>query len=198
MCGEKLPKPKPLPPLVGSPPHVRGKVNFTAPSLDLPGITPACAGKSVCCRCLTCVPRDHPRMCGEKLYWIFRPWRMLGSPPHVRGKEILLTSMTHNNGITPACAGKRVRRGVKRIAGRDHPRMCGEKRRLPEKRQHVKDHPRMCGEKMTPQVYHIWGIGSPPHVRGKVVWLFANVCLVGITPACAGKSLISGVASSYM
>ena len=69
--------------------------------------------------------------------------------------------------ITPACAGKSIYDGYVVGAGKDHPRMCGEK----------------AASRAMPSS----GQGSPPHVRGKEVWHLVEVCLVGITPACAGK-----------
>ena len=51
------------------------------------------------------------------------------------------------------------------------------------------DHPRVCGEKLKIPCWFAPNVGSPPRVRGKVVCL-ACVCRdLGITPACAGKSL---------
>ena len=70
--------------------------------------------------------------------------------------------------VSPAYAGKR--HTVALCTGRygDHPRACGEKAELIE---HI------CG---------YWG--SPPRMRGKVVGSKELPGVVGITPACAGKS----------
>ena len=87
MCGEKEQisirqnDPK------GSPPHVRGKVSSDSAVLTMPGITPACAGKSTTRDIIDNQNQDHPRMCGEK-----HAVRCVYAP--------LI-------GITPACAGKR-------------------------------------------------------------------------------------------
>ena len=72
-------------------------------------------------------------------------------------------------GITPACAGKRSRRTGRRWSSRDHPRVCGEK----------------------PKVMNLVLVrpGSPPHVRGKELRTAFKPCRLGITPACAGKSV---------
>ena len=74
------------------------------------GITPAHAGK----RTLT-LPgfkwhEDHPRACGEKTMVrpTGRPYR--GSPPRMRGKGPLVSAMRVGTGITPAHAGKRLKR----------------------------------------------------------------------------------------
>ena len=66
MCGEKVKRGYRGETPVGSPPHVRGKVNPETGEYLRFGITPACAGK----RTASCVQiperLDHPRMCGEK------------------------------------------------------------------------------------------------------------------------------------
>ena len=54
--------------------------------------------------------------------------------------------------------------------------------------QGEKDHPRVCGEKTA----RVWVVrepqGSPPRVRGKVADMICTLCVLRITPACAGKS----------
>ena len=52
--------------IVGSPPRVRGKGFRNLVEVRLIRITPAYAGKRRSASCLTCPPRDHPRVCGEK------------------------------------------------------------------------------------------------------------------------------------
>ena len=69
--------------------------------------------------------------------------------------------------ITPACAGK------------SHPSWIGCGRRW--------DHPRVCGEKSLYLIYICASKGSPPRVRGKVLFGSRFRMDVGITPACAGK-----------
>ena len=85
-------------------------------------------------------------------------------------------------------AGKPV--GVGRVR-RDHPRMCGEKfaQRVPVLEEqritpacagksikpmvvnvNPQDHPRMCGEKQNREAILPRRRGSPPHVRGKVLF----------------------------
>ena len=107
MCGEKSHSSGVSLRTMGSPPHVRGKVNGLFGKCALYGITPACAGKSSASFLHTPHARDHPRMCGEKC-------------PSAG-------AVCSRPGITPACAGKR---GIG-FAGAhpewDHPRMCGEK-----------------------------------------------------------------------
>ena len=107
-------------------------------------------------------------MCGEKAAELRISPETRGSPPHVRGKGLTLKAATELGGITPACAGKSDGITLRRLVGRDHPRMCGEKaRRNTQNRRHG---------------------GSPPHVRGKVIKSIPNFDKGRITPACAGKS----------
>ena len=87
MCGEKTKPQRVAPPKLGSPPHVRGKVSQFVDGCACHGITPACAGKRGFRSNQPVYPRDHPRMCGEKLVCAFQVLHYLGSPPHVRGKD---------------------------------------------------------------------------------------------------------------
>ena len=91
----------------------------------------------------------------------------MGSPPHMRGKEVPQIPQILARGITPAHAGKS--RGT-----------------VPDARQ-KQDHPRTCGEKATRRAVFKWASGSPPHMRGKVFVRFGVVLAAGITPAHAGK-----------
>ena len=49
----------------------------------------------------------------------------------------------------------------------------------------------MCGEKGKTPVFLVKIQGSPPRVRGKVLEQGFDLDDVEITPACAGKSLLS-------
>ena len=110
---------------------MRGKACLPYPQRGPEGITPACAGKSsssiaiatsqpgspphvrgkasnlrFCRQC----EGDHPRMCGEKRPGGHRAGVVQGSPPHVRGKVHDQEIYARLAGITPACAGKRLKR----------------------------------------------------------------------------------------
>ena len=108
VCGEKRLCAPPIASAVGSPPRMRGKVVAHCVRQNAVRITPACAGKSnlfvfrriepkdhprMCGEKLPlpaafCVPaRDHPRMCGEKPVRSLPVSCIRGSPPHVRGKD---------------------------------------------------------------------------------------------------------------
>ena len=110
MCGEKVRPTAAVRGVRGSPPHVRGKGWSFTQSATKTRITPACAGKRPMhsISCLSC--RDHPRMCGEKR-GIRLPGSLgRGSPPHVRGKVDGCAQLWPFDRITPACAGKRLKR----------------------------------------------------------------------------------------
>ena len=76
-------------------------------------ITPACAGKSAEPGQETICTWDHPRVCGEKgnLFRLMK--RYQGSPPRVRGKAEIHPLRGGKSGITPACAGKRLKKAHK-------------------------------------------------------------------------------------
>ena len=107
VCGEKYSYVAGYVTKKGSPPRVRGKVLFCYQPCIRLGITPACAGKSLSFRITFQVHRDHPRVCGEKINcWIAKACRK-GSPPRMRGKAVAHRDDAGDDGITPACAGKR-------------------------------------------------------------------------------------------
>ena len=138
--------------------------------LDGLRITPAYAGKSRAGQATQVRVRDHPRVCGEKQGVPAVAGRNLGSPPRMRGKVLPLLHSPHPPGITPACAGKRLRIGVRYAQRKDHPRVCGEKRQ----------------GNMNKEVK----VGSPPRMRGKASHHEVCVLVLGITPAYAGKRLL--------
>ncbi len=54
-----------------------------------------------------------------------------------------------------------------------------------------RDHPRLCGEKVLVMMRKLLGSGSPPPMRGKVDQVVLDAVIDGITPAYAGKRLLS-------
>ncbi len=72
---------------LGSPPHTRGKVNYSIYKAGKGRITPAHAGKSSCAAFARAVAEDHPRTRGEKVFVHRRVEVERGSPPHTRGKD---------------------------------------------------------------------------------------------------------------
>ena len=91
----------------GSPPRVRGKVDCKYYFTCVIRITPACAGKRLSWYGERNLTEDHPRVCGEKPETLCIYSSVLGSPPRVRGKEIIGENSDDKTRITPACAGKR-------------------------------------------------------------------------------------------
>ena len=114
----------------GSPPPMRGKVKPFLCPLCHKGITPAYAGKSLFTFRKVMRLRDHPRLCGEKSLLTLLRKRQVGSPPPMRGKVLLLHILSGHLGITPAYAGKRLSKYVRRSGKQYHPRLCGEKQGL--------------------------------------------------------------------
>ena len=129
VCGEKPVYHVCLEAQKGSPPRMRGKVQGTYITQRYIGITPAYAGKSAIERENGLAVRDHPRVCGEKFTVNTVSAWCLGSPPRMRGKGIMILSLTHTTGITPAYAGKSTLKVLMKMRRWDHPRVCGEKKK---------------------------------------------------------------------
>ena len=165
MCGEKKSCGLATSNRMGSPPRVRGEARYHA---HLERITPACAGRSSLRVRLRVPVKDHPRVCGEKSFSYGFHLATFGSPPRVRGEARGHAHLERKPGITPACAG------------RSHHGKTSARRRW--------DHPRVCGEKGTEKKSRIGLSGSPPRVRGEVVYEGDLCNLARITPACAGRS----------
>ena len=106
---------------------MRGKEPLAAWVLKSLGITPAYAGKSGSLTLRIASNRDHPRVCGEKLYIMFMVAQKSGSPPRMRGKAL---DTLRSSPFT-----------------RDHPRVCGEKYQIKERRVGAEGSPpRMRGK----------------------------------------------------
>ena len=73
--------------------------------------------------------------------------------------------------ITPACAGKRKSCAAQKTSAWDHPRMCGEK----------------LGVALLALAFK----GSPPHVRGKVLYGSLIGCTAQDHPRMCGEKLVS-------
>ena len=147
MCGEKQRYIVFVNITIGSPPRVRGKVLMNSSNVIAIRITPACAGKRMVKSNGKYNNRDHPRVCGEKGWYVLKSDYDAGSPPRVRGKVYIFCIIVCNFRITPACAGKSIK--------------CRAKFRF------IWDHPRVCGEKCCTGVISAPITGSPPRVRGK-------------------------------
>ena len=108
--GEKFTRSYALAFQLGSPPRGRGKVSLTTARTSITRITPAWAGKSQHGAAERRVYRDHPRVGGEKLPIDKMRFFGYGSPPRGRGKGIGFRYSSKRLRITPAWAGKRLKR----------------------------------------------------------------------------------------
>ena len=107
-------------------------------------------------------------MCGEKVFKPVGRDDVEGSPPRVRGEALNCNIAICDERITPACAGRS-----------DTDTTTGA---------YVKDHPRVCGEKSRSFSRPPRRSGSPPRVRGEDTECTKHHVVLGITPACAGRS----------
>ena len=167
-CGENTATPQQTGAARGSPPRVRGKRPARAAEGLGIRITPARAGKTEEDMGNAGTEKDHPRACGENRREGRRVRWKRGSPPRVRGKHLAEVEEGKAERITPARAGKTPRKSDRRAARRDHPRACGENARSRASAR--------CEA------------GSPPRVRGKLLFLGVALCAHRITPARAGKT----------
>ena len=74
------------------------------------GSPPRMRGKAPPSPARSCGRRDHPRVCGEKPVQKYPGGTTEGSPPRMRGKVVRLSQKPLPDGITPAYAGKRLKR----------------------------------------------------------------------------------------
>ena len=86
VCGEKGMRSPALKVVLGSPPRMRGKVQFFGYVPRYIRITPAYAGKSQQKLARAQTQKDHPRVCGEKDKVGGQTSDIVGSPPRMRGK----------------------------------------------------------------------------------------------------------------
>ena len=66
---------------------MRGKETAYNGNAIVGRITPAYAGKSGIMGFAGVSAQDHPRLCGEKLFWSNTSLQKVGSPPPMRGKD---------------------------------------------------------------------------------------------------------------
>ena len=95
----------------------------------------------------------------------------------MRGKATLYIDQPAIFRITPAYAGKSYNPRQALSAPRDHPRLCGEKRPTTK----------------APSEHE----GSPPPMRGKVLFIHLSEIVLRITPAYAGKSFRIVVSTAF-
>ena len=73
-------------------------------------VSPAYVGKRIASPVAFASAADHPRVCGEKIALSELPDEFPGSPPRMRGKACVKPCCLSCVGITPAYAGKRLKR----------------------------------------------------------------------------------------
>ena len=109
-CGENRLISASSPALSGSPPHMRGKRDKFKQYVGSLRITPAHAGKTSQVHRWHSRRPDHPRTCGENIKKEDLMRQVDGSPPHMRGKLFALPSLIECPRITPAHAGKTLKK----------------------------------------------------------------------------------------
>ena len=112
-CGENCPTVCQHQSISGSPPQVRGKLKNHADTSNALGITPAGAGKTLQIMAQAAICRDHPRRCGENFESFSGGVLAKGSPPQVRGKLNCNRLICWLQRITPAGAGKTLKRSFR-------------------------------------------------------------------------------------
>ena len=169
VCGEQTDQSRHTTIVTGSPPRVRGAERSKRLVGGAIRITPACAGSRQYLERDRIRVADHPRVCGEQYTKAWTARKMRGSPPRVRGAEMLYHKFIYAIRITPACAGS--------SHPCHHPRPCHP------------DHPRVCGEQCIKYATACYNRGSPPRVRGAGQHILLSWLCIRITPACAGSRL---------
>ena len=149
-------------------------------------------------------------MCGKNINHQNVRFKTVGSPPRVREKRSLFEYRRPCFGITPACAGKtlflrwrvvclpgsppRVREKLALcecawFCSRITPACAGKTTVDDDTFVKVGDHPRVCGKNSSEILSSMYRLGSPPRVREKLSYQLLTAFPLGITPACAGKTL---------
>ena len=154
--------------ILGSSPRMRGTRVHDFGLCHNAGIIPAYAGNTNRCRTGLCLPRDHPRVCGEhgELVHVVPTGR--GSSPRMRGTRESGMADYIAERIIPAYAGNTWWRTACPCCIWDHPRVCGE---------------HTCSALAVPVAR-----GSSPRMRGTRVQQFASTLQHGIIPAYAGNT----------
>ena len=137
------------------------------------GITPACAGRTYGFLLIFVLRQDHPRVCGKNAHGFVHNFTLSGSPPRVREELYVPVLGVLQRGITPACAGRT-----------PYALFPFDK---------LQDHPRVCGKNPKELAFPFLVVGSPPRVREELANRLSVNKSVGITPACAGRTLMMTV-----
>ena len=153
----------------GSSPLTRGKHSDAQMRVDLEGLIPAHAGKTVVWGDSCPRMRAHPRSRGENVAKGVARALGEGSSPLTRGKQHRSRLYLEKHRLIPAHAGKTPRRRLFTIR---HPA-----------------HPRSRGENLA-RAFESWAcLGSSPLTRGKPIRSVPSVVVSGLIPAHAGKTM---------
>ena len=156
----------------GSSPRVRGSHENLCEGWTAEGIIPAGAGLTrPACSC-GASPGDHPRGCGAHFSSVAPSRTSAGSSPRVRGSLYSDTPAKNAVGIIPAGAG---------LTYSELWVSCW-----------CWDHPRGCGAHTTQSTRRMSRAGSSPRVRGSRLSRTRARTALGIIPAGAGLTLLSG------
>ena len=170
MRGERMPPARQPDPAAGSSPHARGTPDQADARPAERRIIPACAGNASRSNTGRPLPKDHPRMRGERGSASSGKYVIVGSSPHARGTPVGPVPVLEDRRIIPACAGNAAPTVSPAYLLPDHPRMRGERglvgfdRHLP--------------------------FGSSPHARGTLHRHHTRLLGVRIIPACAGNAAV--------
>ena len=126
VCGEHILLMQSINGQTGSSPRMRGTLDVRVCAVSLWGIIPAYAGNTTLARIFREALGDHPRVCGEHLWYCPHGQRYEGSSPRMRGTLSLRSARKMRQGIIPAYAGNTISAASCICSSRDHPRVCGE------------------------------------------------------------------------
>ena len=172
----------------GSPPLARERRFLIFLVLYLPGITPACAGKTYLANDFIVTHKDHPRLRGKDGIMSACQSLVIGSPPLARERLSENKIPLSASGITPACAGKTDSENISDDYGWITP-ACAGKTFMSDKGIHLEeDHPRLRGKDRLWHSAQSSCTGSPPLARERRQQRLKLYVCVRITPACAGKT----------
>ena len=188
---------------------MRGKARGCHNPLRTGGITPAYAGKRRGRHGTPTVPRDHPRVCGEKLGQVGDLTAQIRITPAYAGKSQTVLDLFGGSGDHPRVCGEKALKIVSgietsgsppRMRGKEHvhplhavvvgitPAYAGKRVERSQAGKDHRDHPRVCGEKSHQRGLCLLLLGSPPRMRGKATFARLLCRPWRITPAYAGKS----------
>ena len=191
------------------PPHARRRARSKRSVIPASGITSACAEKSPAPSAGTKISRNYLRMRGEETVGHLNSPVSGELPPHARRRAAGYANYPAGEGITSACAEKRVAPAVMAVKPRNYLRMRGEeasKRARPwsilELPPHARrragllgggdryggNYLRMSGEEPSASQTGLMTLELPPHARRRDLRRGIKAIGKGITSACAEKS----------